>query len=88
MSEPSSIPNSVPTIPATPPSNALAIWALVIGLLCCAPAGIVMGIIGLNKYPQGSSGKTISIVALVLSILGVVANIVLYLTQPDLYSGL
>jgi|GEM_PF-1789000 len=47
-----------------------------------------MGIIGLNKYPQGSSGKTISIVALVLSILGLVANIVIYLTQPDLYSGL
>lgn len=88
MSEPSPTPNSVPTIPATPPSNALAIWALVIGLLCCAPAGIVMGIIGLNKYPQGSSGKTISIVALVLSILGLVANIVIYLTQPDLYSGL
>lgn len=88
MSVPSPTPNSVPTIPATPPSNALAIWALVIGLLCCAPAGIVMGIIGLNKYPQGSSGKTISIVALVLSILGLVANIVLYLTQPDLYSGL
>lgn len=88
MSEPAPTPNSVPTIPATPPSNALAIWALVIGLLCCAPAGIVMGIIGLNKYPQGSSGKTISIVALVLSILGLVANIVIYLTQPDLYSGL
>lgn len=88
MSEPSPTPNSVPTIPATPPSNALAIWALVIGLLCCAPAGIVMGIIGLNKYPQGSSGKTISIVALVLSILGLVANIVIYLTHPNLYSGL
>jgi len=88
MSVPSPTPNSVPTVPATPPSNALAIWALVIGLLCCAPAGIVMGIIGLNKYPQGSSGKTISIVALVLSILGLVANIVIYLTQPDLYSGL
>ncbi len=88
MTEPSPTPNSVPTIPATPPSNALAIWALVIGLLCCAPAGIVMGIIGLNKYPEGSSGKTISIVALVLSILGIVANIVLYLARPDIYTSL
>lgn len=47
-----------------------------------------MGIIGLNKYPEGSSGKTISIVALVLSILGIVANIVLYLARPDIYTSL
>lgn len=77
-----------PPIPSAEPSKALAIWALVIGLLCCAPAGIVMSIIGLNKYPDGSSGKTICIVALILSILGVIANVLLYLINPDVYAGL
>lgn len=79
---------TTPPIPPTEPSKALAIWALVIGFLCCAPAGIVMAIIGLNKYPDGSSGKTICIVALVLSALGLIANVVLYLANTGIYNGL
>ena len=74
---------TTPPIPPAEPSNALAIWALIIGLLCCAPAGIIMAIIGLNKYPEGSSGRTISIVALVLSALGIVSSLALYLIDPD-----
>ena len=85
----SQIPPPVGTpVPPAAPSKALAIWALVIGLLCCAPAGLVMGIIGLNKYPEGSSGRTICIVAIVLSVIGLVVNIACYAANPDLYGNL
>lgn len=51
-------------------SNALGIWALVLSLTgCCALPGLILGIIGICKYPEGSSGRVLSIIATVISIL-------------------
>ena len=38
-------------------SNTLAICALVFAVLCSL-VGLILGIIGLNKYPDKSNGKT------------------------------
>lgn len=50
-----------------PLKNTLAIWALVFAVLCSL-VGLILGIIGLNKYPDKSNGKTMSLIAVVVSI--------------------
>lgn len=49
------------------PNNTLAILALVFAVLCSL-VGLILGIIGLNKYPDKSNGKTMSLIAIVVSI--------------------
>ena len=48
--------------------NTIGILSIVFGLLC-AIVGLVFSIIGLVRYPAGSSGKTLSVIGLILSIL-------------------
>ena len=43
------------------------ICALVFAVLCSL-VGLILGIIGLNKYPDKSNGKTMSLIAVILSI--------------------
>ncbi len=51
-------------------SNALGIWAVILTFTgCCTLLGLILGIIGICKYPEGSPGRTMSIIATVLSIL-------------------
>ena len=52
------------------PNNTLAICALVFAVLCSL-VGLILGIIGLNKYPYKSNGKTMSLIAVILSIVPV-----------------
>lgn len=62
-------------VPPQEMSNALAIWAIVTAFLCNI-VGLILGIIGLNKYPAGTSGRTMSLVATILAALFTVAGIV------------
>jgi len=55
----------------TPQKKGLAIASLVAGLLCCAPVGLVLGIMSLVKKDQG--GKGMAIAGVVLSALGLIA---------------
>ncbi len=50
------------------PNNTLAICALVFAFLCSL-VGLILGIIGLNKYPDRSNGKTMSLIAVIISII-------------------
>lgn len=51
-------------------SNALGIWAVILTFTgCCTLLGLILGIIGICKYPEGSSGRTLCIIATILSIL-------------------
>lgn len=50
------------------PSNALAIWALVFSVLCSL-VGLILGIIGMTKYPKNTNGRMMSIIAIVVSVL-------------------
>lgn len=45
------------------PNNTLAICALVFSVLCSL-VGLVLGIIGMNKYPKNTSGRTMSVIAI------------------------
>lgn len=74
-----------PTNPVPQPSNALAIWALVMGLVCCAPVGVVLGIIGINKYPRSSAGWIMSLIALIVGGLSIVVSSLMCITDPDVF---
>lgn len=50
------------------PSNMLAIWALIFSVLCSL-VGLILGVIGMSKYPKGSNGRVMSIIAIVVSVL-------------------
>lgn len=74
MSDKSPLPPVPPASPKMPPvlpmSNALGIWAIILTFTgCCTPLGLILGVIGICKYPEGSPGRTLSIIATVLSIL-------------------
>ena len=49
------------------PNNTLAILALVFAVVCSL-VGLILGIIGLNKYPDKSNGKTMRLIAVIVSI--------------------
>ena len=51
-------------------SNALGIWAVILTFTgCCTLLGLILGIIGICKYPEGSAGRTLCIIAPILSLL-------------------
>lgn len=51
-------------------SDALGIWAIVLTFTgCCTMVGFILGIIGICKYPEGSSGRILCIISTVLSII-------------------
>lgn len=62
-------------VPPQEMSNALAIWAIVTAVLCNI-VGLVLGIIGLNKYPAGTSGRTMSLIATILAALSFIVGII------------
>lgn len=50
-----------------PPSNALGIWALIFSITgCCSLVGLILGIIGLCKYPPNTTGRTLSLLAVII----------------------
>ena len=58
------------------PNNTLAICALVFSVLCSL-VGLVLGIIGMNKYPKNTSGRTMSVIAIIISVLMMVGAFIL-----------
>lgn len=46
----------------------MAIWALVFSVLCSL-VGLILGIIGMTKYPKNTNGRIMSIIAIVVSVL-------------------
>lgn len=49
------------------PSNALGIWALIFSISgCCSIVGLILGIIGLCRYPQNTTGRTLSLLAVII----------------------
>ncbi len=58
------------------PGNGLAISALIVSLFC-GLIGLVLAILGLVRYPSGSSGKLMCIIALILAILNMTTGLYL-----------
>lgn len=46
------------------------VLGLIIGLICCGPAGIVLGILSINQAKQHGSSPTLGYVATVVAALG------------------
>ncbi|MBS7152144.1 MAG: hypothetical protein ACLVM6_13225 [Akkermansia sp.] len=43
----------------------------------CSLVGLVLGIIGMNKYPKNTSGRTMSVIAIIISVLMMVGAFML-----------
>ena len=60
--------------PAEPKTDGISIAAFVTGLLCCAPVGVVLGIIGIRRTKDGQrKGRWAAVIGLVLGALGILA---------------
>ncbi|MBR4108138.1 MAG: hypothetical protein IKK45_05590 [Akkermansia sp.] len=68
----------LPPVPGTKaPSVALGVWALVLSLIaCCNFVGLVLAIIGICKYPAGSSGRVLCVLAVVTFVLYTAASMI------------
>jgi hypothetical protein len=69
--------------PAAAPagSDKTTLWGvlgIVIGLLCCAPAGIVFGVLSMNEAKKVGKPTTLGIIAIAVSVLNIVFGIVYY----------
>lgn len=56
------------------PGNGLAIAAIIVSLFC-GLIGLILAIMGLVRYPSGSGGKTMCIIALILAILNMTTGL-------------
>lgn len=73
---------SVPPPPGYPAARSntptiLGIIGIIVGLLCCGPAGIVLGVISILQARKTGQSQTLGIVAIVASVIGMIINIVL-----------
>ncbi len=60
--------------PAPPKTDGVSIAAFVTGLLCCAPIGVILGILGIRRTKNGErKGRWAAITGLVLGGLGILA---------------
>jgi len=74
---------TAPMPPAAAPagSDKTTLWGvlgIVIGLICCAPAGIVFGVLSMNEAKKVGKPTTLGIIAIAVSVLNIVVGIVYY----------
>jgi hypothetical protein len=50
------------------------VLGIIIGLVCCGPAGIVLGVLSINQAKQYGSSPTLGWVAIVVSAIGIIWN--------------
>jgi hypothetical protein len=69
--------------PAVPANDKTQLWGLlgiVIGFLCCPPAGLIFGVLSIMEAGKVGKEKTLGIAAIVVSLLGCVVWSIIYLT--------
>jgi hypothetical protein len=74
---------------AKPAGDRTTLWGvlgIVIGLLCCGPLGIVFGALSVRDAKRFGNSPILGWVAIILSAIGLVGNIVL--TTTGTYPGL
>jgi uncharacterized protein YneF (UPF0154 family) len=54
----------------------LGVVGLVVGLLCCSPAGIVLGYLSMKKAKEQGQSTTLGKVAMIVSIVALVIGII------------
>jgi hypothetical protein len=68
---------------ATPANDKTMLWGIlgiVIGLICCAPLGIVFGFLSVNEAKKFGKSPTIGYVAIGLSVLSLIVGIIVFAT--------
>ncbi len=73
-------PMAPPPPPAAAPASSdkttlFGVLGIVIGLICCGPAGIVLGFLSIQEAKKYGKPQTLGIVAIVLSVIGLIWNI-------------
>jgi hypothetical protein len=62
-------------------STLFGVLGLIIGLICCSPAGIVLGALSINQAKKYGSSPTLGYVALIVSIVALVFGVIYGATQ-------
>ena len=77
--------NTLP--PAEPAKDRTTLFGVlgIIGVVCCAPRGIVFGLQSLMDARKNHKSPTIGYVALGLSVISLIANIILLVTHNNPY---
>ena len=85
-----------PTMPPPPPpayggpgpaaagndrSQLLGIIGIIVGLICCWPAGVILGVISLVQANKFGSTKLWGILALVASVINIIGGSIYYLAS-------
>ncbi|MEN3307110.1 MAG: hypothetical protein V7603_3312 [Micromonosporaceae bacterium] len=65
--------------PANDRTTLFGVLGIIIGLICCWPAGIVLGVLSIQRAKQSGQAPTLGYLAIGASVLGVIWNI-LYFT--------
>ncbi|MGY0230646.1 hypothetical protein [Longispora urticae] len=52
------------------------ILGIVIGLLCCSPAGIVLGVLSMNQAKKNGNSPTLGYVAIGVSVIGLIGGLI------------
>ena len=65
--------------PANDRSTLYGAIGIPVGLICCWPAGIVLGILSINEAKKNNKQPTLGYIAIAVSVLGIIWNI-LYFT--------
>lgn len=75
---------SAPGAPAAAGNDKTTLFGvlgLIIGLICCSPAGIVLGILSVNQAKQHGSSPTLGYVAVVVSVIALIFGIIYGISQ-------
>ncbi|HKT02563.1 MAG TPA: hypothetical protein VJT31_23790 [Rugosimonospora sp.] len=57
-------------------STLFGVLGLVIGLLCCSPAGIVLGVLSIQQSNKSGKPATLGYVAVVVSVVALIGGII------------
>ncbi len=76
-----------PQPPAAPAKDRTTFFGVlgIIGAVCCAPLGVVFALLSLMDARKNHKSSTIGYVALVLSVISLLANITLLVTHNNPY---
>ncbi|MCW2569113.1 MAG: hypothetical protein JWN54_3210 [Mycobacterium sp.] len=62
-------------------AQTLGIIGIIVGVLCCSPAGIVLGYLSMKKARENGQSTTLGKVALILSIVFLALGIIVFVAR-------
>ena len=78
MQPPMAPPPPPAAAPAKDNTTLFGVLGIILGLICCGPAGIVLGILSMQAAKKSGKPQTLGIVAIVAGVLNLVFGIIYY----------